>query len=385
MLGEIIRVFLLCAAFLLTLILLGRGVQMRALMGSLNLNPGEFLLVLLYMSPAFMTLVVPLSCMLSVFLTVLRMNADRELIALRAGGISIRQMLPAPVFFSALCCLAALGISLYGISWGAANFRETVLQLAKNKAQLNLQPGIFNQDISGLTMFARRIDPATKTMYQVMVEDSSRIQEERLTILAPSGRIETNSKRGELVFKLSGGRIYRLGKDMAGILDFEEYNIRMGLEELFQNIDLGELKVREMSWDELHDTLAGLTPQSGGRLWFKLLVEIQQRLAMPVSSLVLGLFAVPLAAGFEGIKRQASVAIVLIAFLLYYSMHSLGVTLSESGRLHPVAAMWMSNAVFLTGALAGLALAEREGVPDPFRALKRLPARLRQGPGKAAA
>lgn len=361
---EVMRTFLLCAVFLLSLILLGQGVQMRELLVGLNLGIGEFMLVLFYMSPMFMLMVIPLSCMLSVFLTILRMSTDRELIALRANGVSISQLLPAPIWFAAICCLITLFISLHGISWGTEHFRTTVLQMAREKAQLNLQPGVFNQDVSGLTMFARQVDVKTKEMRQVIVEDTTLGQGSRITILAPTGIIITDNKKAELVFHLENGRIYKLDKGTVSILNFNEYNIRVGLDKLFKSAPLGEVKPKEMSWQELLDTKAAQDTSKMTRGDRKIRVEIQKRLALPVSSLVLALFAIPLAASFEGAKRQIGVVMILLAFMLYYSLYSLGITLSESGRLHPAVAMWISNAIFLIGGIAGIIIASREGAPD---------------------
>lgn len=370
--SEITRTFVLCVAFLLALILLGRGVQMRELMVGLSLGIGEFLLVLLYMSPMFMLMIVPLSCMLSVFLTTLRMSSDRELVALRAGGVSMAQLLPASMWFAAICCMATLSISLYGISWGSDNFRTTVLHLAREKAQVNLQPGIFNHDISGITMFARQVDPRSKEMKQVIVEDSGTAEGERFTILAPRGRITTNTEMGELVFNLHDGRIYKLDEGNVSVINFSEYNIKVDLEKIFRNVPLGTLKPKEMPWDALLERRDALNGNPEGRTDRKILVEIQKRLSFPVASLVLSLFAVPLAAGFQDAKRQVGLVLALLAFLLYYSIYSFGITMAESGRVPAPVAIWTPNIVFLLLGVGGLILASREGSLEIASRLQRV-------------
>lgn len=369
--GEITRTFVLCVAFLLALILLGRGVQMRELMVGLSLGIGEFLLVLMYMSPMFLLMVIPLSCMLSVFLTTLRMSGDRELVALRAGGVSVFQLLPAPMWFAVICCAATLGISLHGISWGSENFRITVLHLAREKAQVNLQPGIFNRDISGMIMFARQVDPQSKDMKQVIVEDTSADNGSRLTILAPTGRITTDAQMGELVFNLHNGRIYKLAQGTVNVVNFGEYNIRIALEKIFKNVPLGEIKPKEMSWEDLLAARVAMAGGPDGRGERKVLVEIQKRFSFPAASLVLALFAVPLAAGFQDAKRQTGLVLALVAFLLYYSIYSFGITMAESGRVSPVLAIWAPNALFLLLGAGGMFLASREGSLETVSRLQR--------------
>ena len=100
---ETSHLFVLGTGVLLTLILISRAVQMRELFLGLDLGIFDTVLLFAYMTPLFLMLVIPISCMLSVFLTFLRMSTDRELVALRAGGVSIWQMLPAPVLYSLQC------------------------------------------------------------------------------------------------------------------------------------------------------------------------------------------------------------------------------------------------------------------------------------------
>ena len=105
---EIANLFVLAVGVLLTLILISRAVQMRELFLGLDLGILDTVLLFGYMTPLFLMLVIPIACMLSVFLTFLRMSTDRELVALRAGGINIYQMLPAPLLFSVICMLLIL-------------------------------------------------------------------------------------------------------------------------------------------------------------------------------------------------------------------------------------------------------------------------------------
>ena len=110
---ELFSLFFLSAGLLLTLILIGRAVQMRELFLGLDLGLVDVGLLFAYMTPLFLMLVIPVACMFSVFLTFLRMNTDREFIALKAGGVSLYQMIPAPIVFGLLCGLLTLWVSLF--------------------------------------------------------------------------------------------------------------------------------------------------------------------------------------------------------------------------------------------------------------------------------
>ncbi|MDY7002047.1 MAG: LptF/LptG family permease, partial [Thermodesulfobacteriota bacterium] len=247
---ELLFLFALCAGSLLTLLLIGRLLQLRELLLSQNLNILDIGRLFFYLSPFFLLLIIPIACMLGVFLTFLRMNTDREILALKASGLSLYQLLPAPVVFCLLCVLLNLGISFYGLSFGMDRFRETILELARTKTQLVLQPGVFNKDFPGLVVYAGRVDSMRGELNTVFVRDGTR-EDITATILAPQGRVRTDPEKGEIVFGLNNGKIYRREKDGVSVLGFGEYTVRLDLSGFLQGFDLGEVKPKEMSWSKL--------------------------------------------------------------------------------------------------------------------------------------
>lgn len=375
---ELWHLFGLGAAVLLTLILISRAVQMRELFLGLDLGAVDAVLLFGYMTPLFLMLVIPIACMLSVFLTFLRMSTDRELVALRAGGISIYQMLPAPVLFSLLCTGLTLWVSLHWLAWGMGHFRETIMEIANTRARIVVQPGVFNNDFPHLVLFARRVSPADGLMQQVLVDDRSR-EERNLVILAPEGRIETDSERGELVFRLRDGQIYTTTDKGSSVLSFESYQVRLPLDSLFKSLDLGEVRPREMSWSKLARVAVEHLEKEDPNLANKVRVERHKRWAYPAACLALTIFALPLAAAFEGMRRQTGMALALVMFFLYYSLMSLGFSTGESGAVPPAIGLWLPNALFFAAGLYGLHLTNRERAPQ----LMNLWRNLRRKAGRA--
>ncbi|MDL2317350.1 LPS export ABC transporter permease LptF [Desulfovibrio sp. OttesenSCG-928-A18] len=361
---ELTLTFIVSVFALLSLILISRGLQMRNTLLGLELGLSDVALLFWFMVPSFMILVLPISCMLSVFLTFLRMSTDRELVALKAGGVSILQMLRAPLFFSLICLGLALFISLYAISWGMNSFKSTILHIANTRAKIVVQPGVFNRDIFGLTFFARKVDPVSGHMQQIIFEDQTQEEHGGITVLAPEGDIFTDEAVGDLVFHLKNGRIYRVVEENVSILDFEEYYVRLDLSKLISDLgsSFSEVRPKEMSWGALLQMDKTRSAPSE-RYQSKVQVEIHKRWALPTACFVLGLFAVPLACAFEGVRRQLGVVLALVLFLLYYAAFSMGMTMAESGVLPSFFAVWMANALFLLIALLGLRLVNRESGP----------------------
>ncbi|WP_338033326.1 LPS export ABC transporter permease LptF [Desulfovibrio mangrovi] len=357
---ELSSLFSLCLGSLLSLILIGRVLQLRELFLGLEVGPADMAMLFIYLGPFFLLLIVPIACMLSVFLTFLRMSTDRELVALKAGGLSLYQLLPAPVIFCLLCTVFNLGISMYGLSWGMSNFRSTIVDIVQTRARIVVQPGVFNQSIPGIMVYARKVDNASGKMEDVMVEDSTR-QGATIAIVAPTGVIETDKIRGDILVRLADGKIYRQQKGAVSVLSFGEYVVRLDLNKLFMGFDLGEVKPKEMSWGGLQKLQANPGEYEENLNYMrKVAVEIQKRLALPIACFILGLFAMPLACAFEGMERQMGVVMALVNFLVYYSLLSIGFSAGESGTVAPAVAVWLPNLLFAVIAAIGLQRAARE-------------------------
>lgn len=352
--------FAICVTGFLSLILIGRMLQMRELFMSQGLSLLDLGRLFVFLSPFFLLLILPVACMLSQFLTFLRMGSDREITALKAGGIGISRCLQGPVLFCSLISLGTLGVSLYGVSWGTSNFRATLLELARTKAELVLQPGVFNNDFPGLTIFARNVDPASGDLQGVFVEDATR-KKANAVIVAPVGRVVTDQNRGEMLFDLKGGHIYRDRGGETTVIGFDTYRLRMDLSKLLGEASLGDKRPKEMSPAELdrleQEYEAGLQKDERYR---KVIQEKAKRYALPLACLVLGLFAIPLAFIFQGVKRQYGLILALGFFLLYYVLLSMGLSLGETGVLPPRLGVWLPNILFSAFTVLGFRVAARE-------------------------
>ena len=343
----------ICLGGFLCLILLGRLLQLRDLFMSQGVTFLDLLKLFVYLSPFFLIMLVPVSCMLGLFLTFLRMGADRELISLRAGGVSIWPLLPAPLILCLLCSALTVWISLTGISWGMDNFRQTVVELARHKTSVNVQPGVFNTSFPGLTVYARQADPGSGALEDVFVLDSSR-STARATIVAPSGQIDSDPNQGQVFVRLQDGHVYRESDGELSVISFENYILSLDMTRLLGGFDLGDKAPKEMSWKDLRSLQAGGFKDASRNFQRRVEIELHKRFSLPAACVVLGFFALPLAFFFQGMKRQFGLIVCLGTFFLYYVMLSGGMSLAESGVLDPAVALWMPNILFLLGAGVGM-------------------------------
>lgn len=358
---ELFFVYVLILGSLLSLILIGRMLQLRELFLTQSLGILDITSLFLYLTPLFLLVLMPVACMLSVFVTFLRMSNERELVALRAGGISLYQMLPAPLAFCLLCTAANFIVSFYGVAWGMDHFRASVLDFAKTRTQLIMQAGVFNQEFPGLTIFAQNVDAKKGEMDTVFVQDKTKPEIEG-TILAPSGKVITDSEHGEILILFQNGQIYRLEKNAVSVLQFDTYTVRLDLSKLLKGYDMGEPRPKEMSMGRLnalrHDPKTA--NNENPRYYRKIIVEQHKRFALPLACLALGMFALPFACAFQGLKQSYGLMLTVLFFLVYYTLLSLGISLGETGRVPPFIGLWLPDVLFGLLATMGTRLVAHE-------------------------
>jgi lipopolysaccharide export system permease protein len=368
---EHLHLFLLIGSCLLGLILVGRLLQLRELLLSQNLGVIDIMRLFVYLSPFFIMLLTPIACMLSVFLTFLRMAADRELTALRASGVSLYQLLPAPLVFCTLCMLFSVYISVVGVAWGMEQFRLSLIEFARTKTKLSLQAGVFNQEFPGLTIYAQKVDLDSGDIRFVFVQDRTS-KGFTTTVVAPEGSVTTDTEKEQIKVLFKNGRIFRRVGETLEVLRFGNYVVRLPLGNMLTSMGYKRTSLKEMSFERLleldgDEALRKQLFASGqidaGKLR-AVKTEIQKRLALPVACLVLGLFSVPIASVFRALKQQHGLLLALGVFLVYYSMLAVFESLGESNPVLGAVGVWMPNVLF--GAVGGLFLrqAVHERIPS---------------------
>ena len=360
---ECLKVFAISIVVLMIFVLMGRALQLKDTLMGLELSFFDTLVMFLYLSPSFLLIMMPVSAMLAVFLTFLRMSSDKELIALKAGGISLYQMFKAPLAFGILSTVLTFWISFSLVSWGANNFRSHILDIAQNRVNIALQPGIFNQDIPNLVFFAKKVDVQNGSLAEVLVEDTSR-KDVALTILAPHGNLSIDTLKSDIVMLLQDGTIYSEKDNKITKLQFKEYVIRFALSSLFKGLDLGAIQPKEMSWKDLSAFDLEKVAEKRIDLAQKINVEMHKRWLFPFSCLVLTIFAVPIATSFQGMHRQSGLLLALIIFFTYYVLISLGMNLAEYSGINPYLSIWLPVVFFFCISIYGVFLSANERFPN---------------------
>lgn len=335
---EQIVPFFVCLLGVSVILLTGRLLQLLRYLFTSSSTVLDLLQLIAFALPKLMLFALPMAALLGVLLAFVRLNADNEIIALRAAGIGFYQFLPPVAFMLLGVTLVSFLNMVYVIPPSSIAFEYKIRNMARSSLPVLMQEGTFITAIPKLVFFFQSVNPNELSIRGIFVQDQ-RQADVRLAIVAAHGQIAYQRDLNHLTFKLSNGIITRVSDDVknAQSIEFKSYDLTFPLDELLGTADKYSKSKREMTLRELFRSVRDKSEDIGFQ------IEFYQRLAFPSGCLLLGLIGAPLGAISRQRGRMTGVTIGLCVFLVYYVILSAGKGLGENHMVGPFIASWAPN------------------------------------------
>jgi len=365
--------FTLNIVFFTFVFLMAKILDITKMIVNYKISISSVFLLLLYSIPHFLEFVIPLSIMMSILLTFLRLSADNEIVALKAGGFSIYRLLPPVMLFCLLGFLLTGFMSIYGVPWGRLSFKDLTLEVVSSNAKIGLKERTFNDSFKDVMLYMNKIDLKNKILINVFIEDK-RNKNIVSTVVAPRGNIFNQPDSPSFHLRLYDGSINQVDiKNQAThSIKFDTYDINLDLERTISAAKGRSKDEKEMNLVELRQHIQNFSKKDVR--YFTALTEFHKKFSIAFACFALGILAVPLGIQSQLAKRSFGLGLGLFFFLLYYLMLSAGWVFGETGVYPPVIGMWLPNVVM--GGL-GLFLLDRTAKERPVN-IRYLPALLKR-------
>lgn len=248
---------------------------------------GTFLTLTGLLLPNFLIYVLPIALFAVVLFTYSRLTTDRELIVLRAAGVSPLGLARPTLILAGLVVAAGWVLTLYAVPESVRSFRELQWTVRNDVTRLLIREGAFNTVVPGVTVYVRARD-ANGQLLGLLVHDQ-RSPEESVTLMAERGAL-VHGEEGPRVLMVNGSRqSVARGTGKLSLLYFDSYTMDLNTGGATPGDRFRD--ARERTFDEL------LTTDVGDEVGLKPIdirrfrVEAHQRLANPLSALTLALVA----------------------------------------------------------------------------------------------
>ena len=290
----------------------------------------------------YLTVLIPIGLFLSVMLALGRLYRDSELpamMACRLGPMSIYR----PLLW--LAVPLTLGVAWLAIDVGpkALVQVERIGAEARRAADLtSIEPGRFT--VIGddeAVVYGERITPegGMENVFLKRQLDDGAVE----VVVAERGRMQASADPDVRFLVLYEGRRYEgvPGTTDFRVVEFAEHGIPYSL----PSLELEEPEPREVP---VRTLLASSEPADRA--------ELQWRLSVPISTMLLALLAVPLSRSQPREGRYGRLAIGLLVFIIYFNMLSAAKSWIEQGEVAPELGLWWVHGSLLALSLGLLAV-----------------------------
>ena len=350
LLKEMMLPFVINLVFFTFVFLMTKILEITNLIVNYKMSLVSVLLMLLYSLPFFLSFVIPMSVMMAVLLTFIRLSNDKEIVALKAGGVSVYGLMPSVLVFCVMGVVLSCFITIYGIPWGTVSMKELTFQVAASHVDAGLKERTFNDSFKDVMLYINKIDLKNKILKDVFIEDK-RSQNIVSTVTAPKGRMFAEPDQLVFHLKLYQGTINQVNLEdrSAHSINFDSYDVNLDLKHSLLVSKGGPKDEEEMSFGELREYLKAY-PQKNEQ-YYMVLMELHKKFSIPFACIALGVLAVPLGIQTESTKQSTGLGLGMVFLLIYYIMLSAGFVFGEAGVYPPIVGMWVPNI-----ALGGLGL-----------------------------
>jgi lipopolysaccharide export system permease protein len=342
---EVLSPFVVSLLAFTTIVFSGRLLLITRMILSKGIGFKEILESALFLFPYLLVFTLPMAATVGIILALMRLSVDHEMMALKTAGLDYFRLLSPILVFSLVVALFTLLLTTYGSPWGQRSTRELLGEVVKKRADLGLQEQTFNSDFKDLMLFVNRVLPQGGKMEGVFINDW-REPDNPQTIYAKNGQIRYDPAQGNMILRLSEGLVIRWGPELGRqqTVEFKTYELPL---ELFGS--QGQTSEREMSFKELQEGIRSEPPDS--KRYVRLVVELHQRLALPIGAFLLCLLAMPLGLSPRVHGRTWGLIVGLLTFLIYYIVFTASWRLAFSTALNPALAPYLADILFALVAL----------------------------------
>jgi len=378
---ELMTPFSISLLFLTFIFLMTRIPEITNMVVNYHTGISVVLCLISYSLPRFMEFTIPMSVMVSVLLTFMRMSGDNEIIALKGGGMTIYRLLPPVVLFCLMGFLFTMGVTVCGVPWGKLALKRTTIELARSNLNLSLEERTFNSSIKGVMIYVSSMEMQTKELKDVFIEDS-RVKDRITTTVAPRGILVSDPDRMIYALRLFNGKVNQVNLEtrMVNTVDFDLYDMNFDLADRMRQggvikKDLDEMNLRELFAFIRHGS-------SDKTKISKALMGLHEKFSIPTACLALGILSLALGLQSASNRRTSGLGLGLFFFLLYYLLLAAGWSAGETGRFSPKWGMWLPNILMGgMGIFLLVRIAQERPVRMPLvlrRALNALTSRFRK-------
>jgi len=342
-LRELIKIFLITVGTLTTVLYLDKFLFIAENIVNRGVSILEVFLIMLYISPSYLALTVPISVLVASVATFNQFSASNEWVAMKSCHLSFMQTMRPVLIFSIFTYIVAVIIMVYALPWGNYAYKQKTYEIIKNRADINIKPNILNYDFKDLVILAKKREKKFQ-FRDILLADTTQSKSPKI-ITANQAIILPNIESLKIRLELTSGTIHELGDKLSEYqtINFDTYELNLSLPDTAQLEKEALVGHRELSINLLLKQIKDF--ENKGLPTFAAKVELSKKFAIPFTCLLFGLLGAPLGIHSSRGGKSGSFATSIMVILLYYMGIIFAQNMGKSGQVEPYSSIWVPNII----------------------------------------
>jgi lipopolysaccharide export LptBFGC system permease protein LptF len=337
LLFAVLPYFLFSWLLLSVILFLQQASRFSDIFFNVNLPTGVVWQLTIALIPNVIAFTCPMAILVGTVIGLAKMQSDSELVAVRAAGVGNLQITIPLAILGIILSFFAFFVNLKGVPLAAAMVRKVTLETALKKLESPVEPGTFNSEIAGYTIFVRNGDPESGRWKNIFIFKEDPAQGNVRLITADQGRIDFSDQISELV--LENAIVTTLPMEPgAGTFASENlgeirFAIKTRRNELIQRLSQSGGSIEELGLEQLSDYAndnEGKERKEAQILW-------QRRIMLSITPFLFTLLGTSMTLRFSRGGRGLGILLALLSLISYYLLAFFGEQLARTGYVSPMA------------------------------------------------
>jgi LPS export ABC transporter permease LptF len=362
LIGAILPYFIFAWLLLSVILFVQQASRFADIFFSANIPANLVWQLTLALVPNVIAFTCPMAVLVGVIIGLSKMQSDSELVVIRAAGVGNLQITIPVLLVGIVLSIFAFFINLYGVPLAARIVRQVAVQTAIYKLESPIEPGVFNTEVAGYTIYVRDGDIYDGEWKNIFVHHEDEKTGTVRLVTSSNGRIDSSGELSELVLANAVATTFNKapGHDtfVSERLGEVRFSIKTKRGELIQRLSSSDMTPEELGLAQLSE-YAG---KKNGRERTEAQILWQRRIILSITPLIFSLLGTALILRFNRRGRGFGTLIALGILIAYYLLAFLGEQLARTekitvfqGSLLPIAASMIAIVWFnFSGKLAVL-------------------------------
>lgn len=162
-----------------------------------------------YASATFVPMALPIAILFASIMTMGSFGERYELVAMKAGGISLRRVMMPLAFVALLLTGVAFYFANNVLPVAMLKYKMVLFDVTRKKPALNIKPSEYYTDIEGYVIRANEKDPEDGTLRDIVIYDQTHRATGTTVVAAECGRMATSPDDRYLILTLYNGNTYQ--------------------------------------------------------------------------------------------------------------------------------------------------------------------------------